>query len=86
MSRQHTVARPWFIALIAAFIVIQLASWLLDGPDDIQAAQDTADYTAALADSGAAHCAELGRVPVWTSAGDLVCRATGPVVAKAGAR
>ena len=61
------------LAILAAFTVA--SAYLLDGPDDIASAQDIADYSAALADGGKAHCAALGRVPVWTHAGDLVCRA-----------
>ena len=48
---------------------------LMDGPDDLQAERDAAaDYALAVADGGRAKCAELGRVPLWTRDGDLICR------------
>ena len=73
-----------FAAVSLAAIVLLIAGALMDGPDDIQAAQavaDEADYAAALADGGHAKCAALGRVPTWTKEGDLVCRADKAVVA-----
>lgn len=72
--------------LVAALVAILVgASWLLDGPDDTQTAQAVAaeaDYAATLADGGRAKCAELGRVPRWTTDGDLVCRMPGVKEAK----
>lgn len=66
----------FMIAALAA-IVLLIVSAMMDGPSDTQAAQDVADeavYAAALADGGAAQCAALGRSPVWTPEGHLVCR------------
>lgn len=83
-----TTAATWALAGATAFIMS--CSWLLDGPGDVQAAQDvadeaaTAEYAAALADGGAAKCAVHGGVPLWTSEGDLVCRAGKSVVAQGG--
>ncbi|SFB74630.1 hypothetical protein SAMN05216344_102209 [Polaromonas sp. OV174] len=60
-----------------AAIVLLIAMALMDGPDETQAAQDVADeaeYAAAVADGGAAKCGALGRVPLWTTDGLLVCR------------
>lgn len=71
----------WLTGLVAA-LAIAAAGVYLDGPTEIEAAQDVADYSAALADGGVAMCKEFGRVPVWTKAGDLVCRT--PVVAQGG--
>jgi hypothetical protein len=70
-----SAATKWLAAIALALVLA--ASALLDGPSDMQAAQDVADeadYAAALADGGAAKCAKFGRRPHWTSAGDLVCR------------
>lgn len=72
----------WLVGILAALAVA--ASCHLDGPTEIEAAQDMADYTAALADGGVSICVEFGRVPIWTKAGDLVCRAAAPVVAQGG--
>lgn len=72
-------------AIAAVLCVLVGASYLLDGPDDTQAAQDVAaeaEYAAALADGGRAKCGQLGRTPVWTPDGDLICRARGEVVAQ----
>lgn len=64
-------------ASVIALALLLSASYLLDGPSDTQAAQDVADeaaYAAAQADGGASKCAALGRTPIWTEGGDLVCR------------
>ena len=53
----------FMIAALAAIILV-IASAMMDGPSETQAAQDVADeaaYAAALADGGASHCAALGR-------------------------
>ena len=66
-----------FMIVTLAAIVLVIASAMMDGPSETQAAQDVADeaaYAAALADGGASKCAALGRTPVWTEGGDLVCR------------
>ena len=63
-----------YAAIALAAIVTLIAGALMDGPSETQAAQDVADYSAALADGGVSLCAEFGRVPVWTKTGDLVCR------------
>ena len=70
-----------FMAFALMVIVLVIASALLDGPSDTQAAQDVADeaaYAAAQADGGASHCAALGRTPVWTPDGSLICRLPKP--------
>ena len=77
----------WAVALLLTIVVG--ASYLLDGPSDAQAAQDVADeaeYAAALADGGRAKCAALGRTPLWTADGDLICRRPPAVLAQGGAR
>jgi hypothetical protein len=66
--------------LAGAIAVILSTSYLLDGPDDIQAAQDVAEYAAAVADGGVAKCAEWGRTPKWTADGSLICRADKPPI------
>jgi hypothetical protein len=63
-------------ALLAFAVLVQ------SGPTEQEAAQDVADYSAALADGGASMCAEFDSVPVWTSSGVLICRL--PVVAQGG--
>lgn len=66
-----------FMCAALAAIVLAIAGALMDGPSELQAAQDVADeaaYAAALAGGGAAQCAALGRTPVWTGEGRLVCR------------
>lgn len=73
----------WLVCILAALAIA--ASCNIDGPTEVEAAQDVADYNAALADGGVALCAEFGRVPTWTKSGDLICRtATNapPVVAQ----
>ena len=65
--------------LTAALIVVALliCGAVLDGPSELQAAQDVADeaeYAAALADGGKAQCAAFGGTSKWTAEGDLVCR------------
>ncbi|MFZ3141173.1 hypothetical protein [Polaromonas sp.] len=70
----------WCLAVAIALMLS--ASYLLDGPSETQAAQDVADYSAALADGGVALCAEFDRVPSWTKSGDLVCRAASAPVAR----
>ena len=77
-----------FAAISLAAIVLLIAGALMDGPSEMQAAQDIADeadYVAALADGGRAKCTALGRDPIWTKEGDLVCRVPVPVVAQGGA-
>lgn len=69
-------------ALIKTGMAIALAlalssSYLLDGPSETEAAQavaEEAEYAEAVADGGAAKCSALGRTPVWTPNGDLICR------------
>ena len=64
------------IAALAA-IALLITGALMDGPSELQAAQDVADeaaYAAAQADGGQAQCAALGRSPLWTAEGHLVCR------------
>lgn len=76
-------AFTYILASLVAFILA--ASCNLDGPNDIQAAQDVADeagYAAALADGGVAQCAALGRVPLWSADGDLICRLPRSVIAQ----
>ena len=77
----------WLVGFVAA-LTIAAAGIHLDGPDEIQAAHDVADYAAAVSDAGVSMCKEFGRVPVWTRAGDLVCRVavSPPVVAQGGAQ
>ena len=64
----------WLTGLVAA-LVIAAAGVSMDGPGEVEAAQDVADYAAAVADGGVSLCKEFGRVPTWTKSGDLVCRA-----------
>lgn len=72
-----------FACASLAAVALLVAGALMDGPSDIQAAQDAADdYAQAVADGGRAKCAELGRVPRWTPEGDLVCRLPGVREAK----
>jgi hypothetical protein len=62
-------------AICAASIGLLILGALMDGPDDIAAAQAVADdYAQATRDGGKAKCAALGRDPLWTKDGDLVCR------------
>ncbi|CAN5300632.1 hypothetical protein BH10PSE16_BH10PSE16_01310 [soil metagenome] len=73
----------WLVCILGAVAIA--ASCNIDGPTEVEAAQDVADYSAALADGGVALCAEFGRVPTWTKSGDLICRTatnTPPVVAQ----
>ena len=66
-----------YAAALLAAIALLITGALMDGPSELQAAQDVADeaaYAAALADGGASKCAALGRTPVWTQGGDLICR------------
>ena len=74
-----------FAVAMSAAIALCITGALMDGPSETQAAQDVADYSAALADGGVSLCKEFDRVPVWTKAGDLVCRLPAPVVAQGGA-
>jgi hypothetical protein len=70
-----------FLLVSLAAIVLFICCALLPGPDESEAAQDVADdYAQAVRDGGVAKCAALGRVPLWTKSGDLVCRATDVVV------
>ena len=73
-------------AVVMSAAIILFAAALIDGPSETQAAQDVADYKAALTDGGVATCKEFGRVPVWTKSGDLVCRAPASVVARGGSQ
>ncbi|MDB5253874.1 MAG: hypothetical protein JWP27_3043 [Flaviaesturariibacter sp.] len=76
----------WLLAALLAAVFI--ASCSAEGPSDTEAAQDMADYSAAVADGGVSLCAEFNRVPVWTKSGDLVCRvpaARASLVAQGGA-
>ncbi|ABM37578.1 hypothetical protein [Polaromonas naphthalenivorans] len=92
MSRHSTTsllsASTW--SLVCALAIIMASSWLIDGPSETQAAQDVADeaeYAAAQADGGAAKCAALGRTPIWTPDGNLICRAAAkPVTVAQGGR
>ena len=71
------LTNPWNVLLALVLTIILSSSYLLDGPNETQAAQDVANevsYAAAQADGGTAHCAALGRVPQWTPEGDLICR------------
>ena len=66
-----------YMAVTLAAIALLIIGALMDGPSDTQAAQDVADeaaYAAAVADGGRAQCAALGRTPVWTPDGHLICR------------
>ena len=66
-----------FAAVSLAAITLLIMGALMDGPDDIKTAQavaEEAEYAAAQADGGRAHCARYGRTPVWTQQGDLICR------------
>lgn len=72
-----------FMLAALACIVLLITGSLMDGPSETQAAQDVAEYSAALADGGVSMCKEFGRVPVWSKSGDLVCRLA-PVVAQGG--
>lgn len=66
-----------FAAVTLAAITLLIMGALMDGPDDIKTAQavaEEAEYAAAQADGGRAHCARYGRTPVWTKQGDLICR------------
>lgn len=71
----------WLVGVVAA-LAISAAGMTMDGPSEQEAAQDVADYSAAVADGGVSLCKEFDRVPVWTKAGDLVCRV--PVVVAGG--
>lgn len=62
-------------AICAASIGLLILGALMDGPSDIEAAQSVADdYAQAVADGGKEKCNALGRDPLWTKGGDLVCR------------
>lgn len=66
-----------FMVAALAAIALLIIGVLIEGPSETQAAQDVADeaaYAAALADGGASKCAALGRTPVWTGEGHLICR------------
>ena len=86
-----------FFAVALAAIALLVFGALMDGPSELQAAQDVADekagaaaYAAAQADGGRAMCAALGRTPRWTADGSLVCRLPGAdkpaLLAQGGAR
>ena len=87
MSRRciPNVAHTTRWALCAAIAIVALTSMLRDGPSETQAAQDVADYSAAMADGGVSLCKEFHRVPVWTKSGDLVCREAVQVAGQRGA-
>ena len=73
-----------FAAVALTAIALLILCALMDGPNELQAAQDVADeaaYAAALADGGASKCAALGRGPVWTAEGHLICRLIRPAQA-----
>ena len=74
-----------FAVAMSAAIALCITGALMDGPSETQAAQDVADYSAALADGGVSLCKEFGRVPVWTKGGDLVCREAVQVAGQRGA-
>lgn len=62
---------------VTAIALLLAAGHLIDGPSELQAAQDVADeaeYAAAQADGGAAKCAALGSTPKWLPDGSLRCR------------
>lgn len=63
---------------IAIALVLALGwACLAQGPSETEAAQtvaDEAEYAAAQADGGASKCAALGRIPIWTGEGNLICR------------
>ncbi|MBH2008065.1 MAG: hypothetical protein I8H71_00290 [Xanthomonadaceae bacterium] len=80
-----------FMAVCLAAIALLIISALMDGPSELEAAQDVADeaaYAAAVADGGASKCAALGRKPVWTAEGHLICRLPKPpaLLAQGGAQ
>lgn len=75
----------WLVGFVAA-LAIAAAGMTLDGPTELEAAQDVADYSAAVSDGGVSLCKEFNRVPTWTKSGDLVCRLAGSVVAQGGAQ
>ena len=75
-----------FAVAMSAAIALCVAGALMDGqPTELQAAQDVADYSAALSDGGVSMCKEVDRVPVWTKSGDLVCREAVQVAGQRGA-
>ena len=94
MMKNHLRLNPVTKFMLAALAVITLliAGALMDGPSELQAAQDVADeaaYAAAHADGGAAKCAALDRQPIWTAEGNLICRlpkAARPLTVAQGAR
>ena len=69
-------------AALSVIVALAALSTWMEGPDEIQAARDTAElvqalefeYSKAIADGGIAKCAQHGRGPFWTTDGDLVCR------------
>lgn len=74
-----------FAAAALAAILLLITGACMDGPDAVQTAQavaDEADYAATVADGGRAKCAQLGRQPVWTPDGSLICRQPRPVIAQ----
>ena len=73
-----------FAVAMSAAIALCITGALMDGPSETQAAQDVADYSAAMADGGVSLCKEFHRVPVWTKSGDLVCRVPPAVLAQGG--
>ena len=74
-----------FAVAMSAAIALCITGALMDGPSETQAAQDVADYSAALSDGGVSLCKEFHRVPVWTKSGDLVCREAVQVAGQRGA-
>lgn len=70
-----------FMLVALAAIALVIASALMEGPSELQAAQDVADdaaYAQALADGGVGKCQALGRLPIWTAEGHLICRLIQP--------
>ena len=62
-------------AICATAIGLLILGTLMNGPDDTETAQTVADdYAQAIKDGGKAKCSALGRDPLWTKDGDLVCR------------
>lgn len=69
-----------WLSSAALALAIAAVPALMDGPDDTTTAQTVADdYDQAIKDGGKAKCAALGRDPLWTKSGDLVCRERGHV-------
>lgn len=71
-----------------AAIALLIAGALMDGPTELQAAQDVAEavdelqYQAVVDEGGKAFCAQFYRVPHFRPDGDLICRESAPVLAQ----